>query len=240
MIKDSLNLNPINTGIVGGIGLRYMLDNTLQYVKRGDIVIVAPEYGRFYVKTGECLSPLLRTILDVKKSDIRFLRWRQYFSFITGLPTYVFSKFRLREYVFFSESDVYGVDSFNEYGDASAHWNLKRRDFFPYKKSPDEGFNDAILQDLKAFEEGVKDRGAIMMVSYPGLQDISFENIFEKVARVEKEYTKAGFRILGSPHRYKMPDSLMFDTPYHLSKRGVDRRTALFIEDFKSARQLSY
>lgn len=31
-----------------------------------------------------------------------------------------------------------------------------------------------------------------------------------------------------------MPDSLMFDSPYHLLKKGVDYKTQLLIEDLKT------
>lgn len=47
-IKDELNLNPINTAIHVNIGLNYMLSNTIQYVKRKDIIILVPEYEHFY------------------------------------------------------------------------------------------------------------------------------------------------------------------------------------------------
>ena len=32
-----------------------------------------------------------------------------------------------------------------------------------------------------------------------------------------------------------MDDALMFDSAYHLNKKGVDLRTQLFIEDLKKA-----
>ena len=48
MIKDSLGLNPVNTGLHASLGLKYMLDNTYRYIKKGDIVVVAPEYEHFY------------------------------------------------------------------------------------------------------------------------------------------------------------------------------------------------
>ena len=44
-----------------------------------------------------------------------------------------------------------------------------------------------------------------------------------------------GFELLGYPERYRMNDSLMFDTTYHLSKKGVDLRTQLLIEDIKKS-----
>jgi hypothetical protein len=46
-IKISLGINPINTGVHAGIGLKYMLDNTIQYIKNGYIIILIPEYHHF-------------------------------------------------------------------------------------------------------------------------------------------------------------------------------------------------
>ncbi|HYI78239.1 MAG TPA: hypothetical protein VEW65_11525 [Chryseolinea sp.] len=43
--------------------------------------------------------------------------------------------------------------------------------------------------------------------------------------------------MIGSPEPYPNPETLMFDTPYHLIKKGVDIRTELMIEDIKLALQ---
>jgi hypothetical protein len=132
------------------------------------------------------------------------------------------------------ESDIYSVNSFNRYGDVFAHWNLKRR-FFLTEKKAGGILNPDVVDGIRKFAEDVKAKGATFLVSYPGLQDISYHNIAGLIAAVEKEYKKDGFTILGTPERYMMPDSLIFNTPYHLSKRGVDYRTSLLVEDLKKA-----
>ena len=48
LFKDSLALNSINTGSIATIGLSYMMDNTLPYIRSGDIVVIAPEYQQFF------------------------------------------------------------------------------------------------------------------------------------------------------------------------------------------------
>ena len=55
----------------------------------------------------------------------------------------------------------------------------------------------------------------------------------EAIRKVESEYRKHDFMVLGAPDRYRMHDSLMYDTSYHLNKTGVDYRTELLIEDLK-------
>ena len=76
MIKDSLNLNPIDTGIHGNIGLIYMMDNTLPYIKSGDIVVVSPEYQEFYGTVAYGKEELLRTIIDISPSVERLFGYK--------------------------------------------------------------------------------------------------------------------------------------------------------------------
>ena len=41
--------------------------------------------------------------------------------------------------------------------------------------------------------------------------------------------------MLGYPERYKIPNNMMYNTPYHLTKEGVDLRTQRLIEDLSQA-----
>lgn len=74
-----------------------------------------------------------------------------------------------------------------------------------------------------------------MYVSFPGCQYSSFNNSRSNIDHVEKLLAKSGLDILGTPERYVMPDTLFYTNPYHLIKKGVDKRTELFIQDFKNS-----
>ena len=88
IIRDSLDHNPVNTGISANIGLAYMLDHTLQYVRPNDIIIVSPEYSQFYDHLAYGKEELLRTILDVAPNEIFDLRRKQVWQIIKYLPRY--------------------------------------------------------------------------------------------------------------------------------------------------------
>ncbi len=64
MVKDSLRLNPINTGLTFELGLKYMLENTLQYIQPNDIVVLIPEYSLYYSDYDDASEMLLRMVLD--------------------------------------------------------------------------------------------------------------------------------------------------------------------------------
>ena len=67
MIRDSLKLNPINTAIHASIGLEYMLENTLQYIKENDVIVVVPEYAHFTTNTIHGGNPMIITMAEVDK-----------------------------------------------------------------------------------------------------------------------------------------------------------------------------
>lgn len=232
MVKDSLGMNPINTAVTAGLGLIYMLDATERYIRSGDIVVVAPEYAYFFGSFAYGNESLLRTVMDVSRSDLSLLRIEHWVYLTRYLPRYSFSKLKPSEYYRLTGAGIYGVDSFNEYGDVDYHWGLPKREFEPFKPDP-APFNYSAIDELCDFEKIIKEKGAVLFVTFPGYQDISYENRKERIVRVEKELKNKGFKLLGTPERYKMPSSFMFNTPYHLTKQGVDYRTKLLIEDLK-------
>ena len=83
------------------------------------------------------------------------------------------------------------------------------------KKQP---FSYSAVDALLDFEKKGVEKGAVLFVAFPGYQDISYENRKERIVKVEEELKKKDFILLGTPERYKMPSSFMFNTPYHLTK----------------------
>lgn len=233
LIKDSLLLNPINTAISGGIGLQYMLDNSLPFIQKSDIVVVASEYDHFYGRIIYGEEELLRTIAEIDVSSRRKLNHQQIKNIYSYTLKYAFSKFKPTEYLWVKESDIYGANSFNKYGDVDKHWKLNKRDFYPSIISGT--YNNETINILNQFREDLKKKGAILYITFPGFQAMAFDNSISQIEKVEKELTLNGFLLLGTPKRYRMPEEMIFNTSYHLSKKGVDYRTQLLIEDLKKA-----
>ena len=238
MVKDSLRINPINTSLHITIGIKYMLDNTYRYIKYGDIVVLALEYAYFQREYCYGSEELLRIVLDVNKSKIRLLNSRQIINCIPYIDKYVLSKYNVFDYLYVEESDVYGVNSYNNYGDVYTHRDLNRRKFLLNTDIITDSmvrlnYNYTVMDEIKKFEEKLFQKGAVLYVSYPALLDISFHNQKLLIDKIESEYIKQGFIILGTPSRYMFNDSLIFNTEYHLSGKGADYRTLLLIEDLK-------
>ncbi len=233
MIHDSLFRNPINTGINANIGIIYMMDNTIRYVEEGDVVIVSPEYEQFtsIAYGGE---ELLRTVTNYSVDKLKDLRNKQLLSISKYIVKYSLSKYRPIEYTQYRENKIYGVNSFNEFGDACGHWGLEST-YFPVSygggKLPEDMY---IFDQLDSFRNIIEAKGARLFVTFPGYQGSSFDNNIDFITTIADQFKRYEFNLLGTPTRYRIPDSLMFDTPYHLTKEGTDYRTSLLIEDLKS------
>lgn len=234
MVKDSLQLNPINTAIHASIGIKFMLENTLDYVQNGDIVVFVPEYHHFYRSLDFGSEELLRTVFDVNPKNIKHLNISQIANISTYLPKYSLTKLKPTEYLNVTESDIYSVNSFNQFGDTYTHWGMERQDFALYP--PIRGkFNHEVIDFLEEINCTIKGQGALLLVTFPAFQDKSFDVCVKQIKEVESELLNSTLNVIGTADRYKIPDSLLFNSPYHLNKNGVDYRTRMMINDIKKA-----
>jgi hypothetical protein len=236
MVKDSLRLNPINTAIHAGTGLKYVLDHTLPFIRKGDIVVLIPEYVHFFDDYDKGSVSLLRMSLDVDKSKLKLLSFKQIVNCLPHVGNVVKSRLNPMEYFYNIKADsagIYSVNSFNRYGDAYKHWNLQRIKITPDAILDEQMYNPKVMDGIKDFGQKINQKGAKLFISYPSYQDLSYQKSVNAIKKVETEYKENGLIILGTPDRYMMADSLMFNTTYHLTKKGLDYRTQLLIEDLK-------
>lgn len=231
LIKDSLKLNPINTGITSRLGLKYMFDNTYNYIKKGDIVVLSLEYLLFHQKYDIVSDELLRVLVDVNASKLKLISNKQLVNFIGLIPKFSLTKFKPLEYFGYKENLIYNKNSFNKYGDAIAHWNSEN---IPTYVGPiHNNYNPKVIQQIKEFEDKLEKKEAILFFTFPALQDISYDKSKNKITHINEELKKSKIKTIGHLERYVLPDSIFFDSHYHLTKQGADIRTQLFISDLK-------
>lgn len=232
MIYDSLKLNPINASLYWGIGLIYMIDNAIGYIKSGDIVVVSADYNEFYDNLAYGRKELLWTVMDISPSSLWKLRGKQWEQIIPFLSSYSFTKFVISEYWLINEKNVYNRLSCNKYGDMVSHWGLIQQEWIPLKSISGD-YDSTVIYELSKFQTELKKKGAIMYLTYPAFDKTSFENSRAQIEKIEKDLKKKDFTILGTPDKNRVPDSLIFDGASHLTKAGCDYRTQLLIEEIK-------
>ena len=235
LINDSLNFNPVNTGLDCNIGLSYMTKNTLPYIKKNDVVIICLEYEQFYDKNmyGGYPNPIIE--FSISKGNLTRLDFNQFLNLIKETPSYCFSKLKVWNYFennFKDNTNNYKRNSFNKYGDHITHWGSKS--LKPNAiKSIGKDFNPDILMTLLQYNKFLKTKKATLFISFPPFQKSSYDNNKTQIKNIYKKIEESNLPIISNYENYVMPDSLMFDSPYHLIKKGVDVRTNRFIIDLK-------
>ncbi|MGI4750400.1 MAG: hypothetical protein ACRYFB_07190 [Janthinobacterium lividum] len=235
-IQDSLPIHPVNTGIHINIGLKYMLENTLPYIKQGDIIVISAEYQQFYGDLADGEAELFSLVTDIVPQSRKLLDYKQYFKLIQLLPQFAQTKLQPRflflKYPLDTIVGRYDRKAFNHFGDATAHWKLPAENPKPYATIT-ASFNNDILQKLIQFKDAIRQKKAQLYITFPGYQASSYKNNITQIKQVQQKLKDNSFILISTPEEYMIPDSLIFDTPYHLTKKGVDLRTNLLIKDLK-------
>lgn len=234
LIKDSLKINPINTGMHANHGLIYMMDEVIKFIKKGDLVILVPEYGNFYENNAWGSGyELLVTTLEVNNEYLK-LRPKQLISTLKYLPQYTRAKINPRNYLAkVDTNDIYSRKSFNQFGDAKNHWEMDRVPGSYISYDSGSNFNGEIISEILKFSIKLNELGATLLFSFPCTQEAAAGSINPDIKEVEAQIKKTGLNILGTPRTFMFPDSLMFNSTYHLTKRGADLRTLKLIRLLK-------
>jgi len=237
-MQDSLNINVINAGIRAQFGLKFIFDYIGSYIKDGDTVIVIPEYELFFKKDGVLGDAFaLLEVIDVDRSKFSLLSFRQILILPKAIPKFSIWKIKTCLQSFLKTkantrgNGLYDRKSFNRFGDVDVY-----RDHASIKidSTALEGdFNPAALKLLKEFRKIVEMKNGCLYMSYPSFNYSSYKLSETKIRIFEQKLIENNFVILGNPERYSFPDSLYFDTKYHLITKGADIRTELLIKDLK-------
>lgn len=223
-IKDSLNIEVINTGLHAGIGLKYMLDDISLYVKEGDIVVFSPEWAHFYsINCGEgvTFSPIMQ-IAGMNKWKL--LDMNQLMIVLRGIPNTLGRNILPMNIT----EKSYLASNFNEYGDEVKHWRIDNNytsHSKPITEKFDKDFGAYFIAGLKKLQT----RCQVYMIP-PSTCDKAFEKWRPQVEEVTEFLDREGFSFLYSPKESAFPEDLMYDSDYHLNKKGLDLRTERVIE----------
>ncbi|MEL6105906.1 MAG: hypothetical protein AAFU85_07715 [Planctomycetota bacterium] len=222
-----------NTSMHAGLGLKFMMLSCLPSVGNGDVVVVIPEYSQFQGGYGGA-QELVAALCDVYPEGRATLSSRQAIRLLPEFISYSALKLcqRLRLVHKPTTARIYARDSFNQYGDAVAHWELEPT---AIAESPPVGprpqLDAEAIEGLLEFRDEVESRGAQLIMLPPCFMASSYENQRHLVEAVDSALAENGIAFDAPCQRYRFERKYFFNTPYHLNKEGVDLRTELVIEN---------
>ena len=230
-ISRHFDMPVINTGTHAGLGLKLQLDLFKKYISKDDIVLVIPEFSQFftyYFWGGEAAVRILSSLYPEGYKSCSVV---QFLHLLTFAPKHFFNSFRFK-----NQSNLPGPGSpyskcaLNEFGDVTEYEARNHQQFGAYPALRHK--NPFVRKYLINFYSEVESSGARMLLLPPSVDSSTFENSRPLISHLYEAYDNGPEpHFIVKPDRYVFPDSMYFDTPYHLTYEGVEYRTANMIKD---------
>ena len=236
MISEHFNMPVCNTGTHAGMGLLTQLNIFKGHICKDDIVVVIPEYSNYLNNNYMGSVANLRILSSTYPAGYRSFTLRQQLYLLQYVPT-AFNEARKSENVVIDEDVPYSKRSLNEYGDVELYevrHHLDTLDWSPVTWNNTKLQKKTVLL-LQGFYEYCKKQGAIMLLFPPAYKAMSFDSNRGYITMISEALKEAQLPLVSSPERYRMVDTLHYDTDYHLTYDGVMIRTKQLISDMDSA-----
>ena len=240
-IEDTFGLPVVNMGLHGGLGLEFLLKEIKLAARPKDILILSVEYflnvkGDYRLQNNAvAFFPALDKII---KRDY-YVDLKEFLCY--GITRYAKKNIArvlglsIRKDKDIEANLVYSRRSFNVYGDVIGHLDkpspkeLRDRSLLTYRKW--EGID--ILNEFAGYAESKNIRLFYLYPSYPESEFMLNREVILKFAADLKN--ELHIQLINTPEDSVFPDSLFYDTIYHLNKEGIERRTTSIIGLLKNA-----
>ena len=235
LIYNHFHMPIINTGTHASIGIVMQLKMYEQYFKKGDIVLIIPEYQQFTKKYGYGIEDetLYRILYNNYPEALKYLTFYQTINVIKYIPQYFQSAYAHRKLIFDTISPYY-KSSLNEYGDVSFWEYRSHKSSIPAHTIQNDCPNEDIIEIIKDFMQVQEKKGVKCILFPPTYMSQSYENSELFINALSAVLLNNNIPFVTPTERYKYVDSLFYDTDYHLTYEGATLRTQMIIEDIDS------
>src|SRR5690606_7478829 len=130
-------------------GLKYIIDDLKPFLKKGDIVILSPEYSHFYGEAFLGKEPMLYSLF-IKPKNLSYLSFTQFINLLQYVPKYSIQKVKsfvanlIKKKEINPQNFAYQRSSNNEFGDVVSYWKHEKIDFEPYPINGD--YNEKAME----------------------------------------------------------------------------------------------
>lgn len=232
MIHKSFNMPVVNTSIHGGMGIRMQFELYKDLLRKGDVVIFCPEYGggfdkgRLYGET--TLLRVLSTYMPSAYKKISFPQW---------LHLHKYFGLRYWDYLcadFNATDGPYSANAVNEYGDIECERtqveSIKNENFNGPATIKGE-VDNAVLDYFKYIHDFAKAKDIKLVFLPPTFIEGGYKMNSKQIDSIAYTLKANGTPWQAEPSRYAFPNSLYYDTYYHMTQEGANIRTEVLIED---------
>lgn len=235
VLAKKLDRDVFNISFSISHGYEFPLNYIASNLKKGDIFIYIPEYDHYYVDNENLMSDALSASIYNTPSFFQYLSFAQKVDFITKMPKFnILFIYKNLKNIFLKNSK--SALELNSRGDYIHHLNkpqtwkktkITRYEKYDYNGKLSDHFKDQLLQA----KELAMQNGASFYVSFPAIAASQYDKRFKE--DVEKFYKNSSISIIGTQENYIFQDSLIYDHPYHTTRKGRTMRTELLVKDIQ-------
>lgn len=235
LLERATGLPVVNMGVNGSLGTHFYFDEVIPWLGKSDLLLFLGEHSHYQGSKFAGEQPFYK-LLSKYPRGLRSLSLKE----LMNAPTYVGTTIRenLEYLTILTTWKIRGNKTFrentNERGDYIGH-----RDQVPTYQSPRyDTFQPAtvslaVVPFLQAMNRRVAARGASLLLGFASIDRYFVNpNLVADIDRV----IPANFpgQHLGLASDYTLPDSLFFDTAYHLRYEFRNLRTRMLIDDLRA------
>jgi len=249
-IEDEFKMPVVNMGLHGDLGLSFILNDVKHNIKQGDIVVLSIEYflDKIYYKDlsyAVALYPKGKEFIDYDK-DYYIQKTKYYVNEAQQIRqkffNFIFEKIiRIKEAKVYVSSElnsydtlVYSRSAFNSNGDVVSHIDKKPLENLNGRNNLEIVDYIKCIEKLNEFLKYANDNGARVYFTYASYAQSEYDKNYKAVSDFENQLKdNMKIEIISSPEDSVFPDSLFFDSVYHLNKDGREIKTDRIIKALK-------
>lgn len=235
-IQDSLHCHVVNMGLHGGIGIRLVLGDVLARLHRGDVVVVAMEYGNYFSGGNGEPETLPALMAATGWHHMSRLNGQQWQNVVLGMPRLAAANVKrmLRAAMGGSldspscnDSYRYVASGFNDLGDEVSHWTLPPGDVELSQPFTPRIINADFMHWLDGTLHACQQRGATVVMLPPICPRQHFGCTYDPA--IAHALDSIGYPYAAPPAWLTVPDKCNYNGGYHVNRMGVDIATARII-----------
>ncbi len=241
LAAEQLPHRPINLALSALHGLDFMLMESLDVAREGDIIVLSLEYEHFFedltsveliVRTASWRPEMLR---NVGWTQARVIL-DQGLKFICDTVKHAAKRQRQGEVdAPKSPEEILAHQGFNIHGDFVGHHGKEPTfEFQPTRRTQfqeNTAYVARAIEKLNQFARQCESRGVAVVLAYPPYERGYFEERKEQIAWLDKRLRQElAIPIINSPSEMAYESSHFFDTAYHLTAEGKQIRTRQLVE----------
>lgn len=231
-MADSLHLPVVNAGLHAGLGLKFIMDANIPLLRKGDVLVIMPEYDHFSgtnaygEQTTSGTVPFFATCAEMYSMNMA-QKMIVVKGFCIQTPQTLLTG--LREAFTAHQKHVfqYKKSGFNFLGDEVSHLRLPSDvDMKNYTATANKNeFNDAFFQEFVADVRALRQRGVVVKLLPPAILDKCYQLDAAYIQRLREKMKLAGIPYQAPSEVFAYPVDMLYNTNYHLNKKGVEANT---------------